>query len=99
MVLVRKRTQNARALDARSRIDAARGFPRTHPESEITRIGPGPHVSVIVTTTAVAISGSGANTDVVLDDADDVHLTPALRAQLRAAPDTPTPPVDPNGGV
>ena len=52
----------------RAEIDAKRGFPRTHAEEELTRIGGGIHVATVRTETAVATEaeriGAGPHTPV-----------------------------------
>jgi hypothetical protein len=82
---VKRQLPLADAQAIRAEIDAARGYPRVHAENEITRIGNGPHVEIIVTTTAVAIVGDGAEVAVMIDDADEKHIEPARAARLRAA--------------
>lgn len=82
---MKRSISQADANAIRAEIDAARGFPRVHPESEVTRIGGGIHVETIVTATAVAIVGDGADVSVTLDDADEVRVEPSRRSRLRAA--------------
>ncbi len=81
----------------RAEVDAKRGFPRVHPESEITRIGGGIHVETIVTTSAVGIAGEGAEVAVLLDDADEQHVEPTRRSRLRAAKEPVEDRRDPEG--
>lgn len=75
----------ADAVALRADVDAKRGFPRVHPESEITRVGGGIHVETVVTTTAVAIDGDGPEVVLTVNDADERHVEPARRARLRSA--------------
>lgn len=82
---MKRKLTRADADAIRAEVDAKRGFPRTHTKSELTRVGDGIHVETIVTTTAVAIDGDGADVSVTLDDADERHVAPARRARLRAA--------------
>ena len=69
----------------RAEIDAVRGFPRTHEEEELTRIGGGIHVAVVRTETAVAIDDNGENVVVTIVDTDDARIEPSRRSRLRAA--------------
>ena len=81
-----RRTLTRADADAiRAEVDAQRGYPREHPESELVRVGGRIHVAMIVTTTAVAITGDGAEVAVTIDDADEQHIEPTRRARLRAA--------------
>lgn len=82
---MKRSVSRADAEAIRADVDAKRGFPRVHPESEITRVGGGIHVETIVTTSAVAIVGDGAEVAVTIDDADEQHVEPTRRARLRAA--------------
>jgi hypothetical protein len=82
---LKRKLTRADADAIRAEVDRKRGFPRVHPESEVQRFGVGIHVETIVTTTAVAIDGDGADVSVTLDDADERHVAPARRARLRAA--------------
>lgn len=69
----------------RAEIDAARGFPRTHREAELARIGGGIHVATVRTETAVALDGDGADVTITIDDADEKRIGLARRSRLRAA--------------
>lgn len=81
-----RRTLTRADADAiRAEVDAQRGYPREHPESELVRVGGGIHVAMIVTTTAVAITGDGAEVAVTIDDVDEQRIEPTRRARLRAA--------------
>ena len=81
-----KRTLTRADADAiRQEIDTQRGFPRVHAEHELVRSGGGIHVETVVTTTAVAITGDGAEVAVTIDDVDEQRIEPTRRARLRAA--------------
>lgn len=84
---MRKTITRADAEAIRADIDSKRGYPRTHVEGdgELVRVGGGIHVETIVTTTAVAITGDGAEVSVTIDDADEQHIEPTRRARLRTA--------------
>jgi len=84
---MKRSVSRADAEAIRADVDAKRGFPRIHPESEIVRIGGGIHVETIVTTTAVGILGDGAQVSVTLADDDERHVEPSRRARMRAAKD------------
>lgn len=86
---MRRTLARADAEAIRAEIDAKRGFPRTHAEEELTRIGGGIHVATVRTETAVAIEGDGAEVTITIVDTDEKHVEATRRVQLRAAKESP----------
>ena len=84
---MRKQLTRSDAEAIRAEVDSKRGYPRTHSvgDGELVRVGGGIHVATIVTTTAVAITGDGAEVAVTIDDVDEQRIEPTRRARLRAA--------------
>jgi len=79
--MMKRTLSEADALALRAAIDAHYGYPRWLDASETTGTQ-----RPVYTLSAVAISGSGAERDVMLDDADLVHVADAaLRTRVEGA--------------